>query len=306
MADLSVAIVSYNTRELLKQCLDALFDAAGELTLDVIVVDNGSTDGSQEMLEEHQPAVRLLANAHNIGFAAANNLALNHATAPVVLLLNSDAFITTEAIRQALGLMTDHPQIGIIGTRLLNTDGTIQAEAGAFPTFIDDVMVSVGLDRLVTRRTPAQCRPGPVDWVQGACMFIRMATVREIGGLDERFFMYSEEVDWCRRCWQAGWEVWYLPSAAIVHIGGASSRNDVRRRLALYTSRLGFRRRVSGPIASSGLWVLMLIGLAARIVVRPLAGQITRRQVGHQTVSSDISLLAALLRADPLARWVRS
>jgi GT2 family glycosyltransferase len=118
--------------------------------------------------------------------------------------------------------------------------------------------------------------------------------------------MYSEEVDWCRRFWLAGWEVWYLPDANVVHIGGASSRSDTRRRLALYTSRLGFRRRASGPVSSLLLWLLMLAGLALRVVIRPLAQLAFRRRVGNQTAAADTALIAGLLRVDPLARCAHS
>jgi GT2 family glycosyltransferase len=306
MADLSVAILSYNTRDLLRRCLDTLFEAAGDLELDVIVVDNGSTDGSLEMLASYRPTVTLIANQANVGFAAANNAALDRAIAPVTLLLNSDAFITASDIDNALKCIADNPRIGMVGTRLLNPDGSVQAEAGTFPSFWDDVKTSIGIDQVVTSAKPSTTVPGPVDWVQGACIFVRTAAVQQIGGLDERFFMYSEEVDWCRRCWLAGWEVWYLPDANVVHIGGASSRNDTRRRLALYTSRLGFRRRVSGPVASAALWVLMLSGLAARVIFRPIAQLVSRRRLGNQTALADATLLAALLRVDPFSRWVSS
>ncbi|HEX5167412.1 MAG TPA: glycosyltransferase family 2 protein [Thermomicrobiales bacterium] len=306
MAELSVAIVSYNTRDLLRRCLDSLLAATAGLQVEAIVVDNGSTDGSQAMLAGYSPAVTLIENGANLGFAAANNVALAHATAPATLLLNSDAFVTTADVEQALALLRDHPQIGMVGVRLLNIDGTVQAEAGTFPTFWEDVKTSVGIDQLGRRRRQASAVPGAVDWVQGACMFVRTEAVKNVGGLDERFFMYSEEVDWCRRFWLAGWEVWYLPDANVVHIGGASSRSDTRRRLALYTSRLGFRRRASGPGSSLLLWLLMLAGLAARVVIRPLAQLAFRRRVGNQTAAADTALIAGLLRVDPLARWASS
>jgi GT2 family glycosyltransferase len=306
MADLSVAIVSYNTRDLLRQCLDSLLAATAGLQVEVIVVDNGSTDGSQAMLAGYCPAVTLIENGANLGFAAANNMALAHAAAPVTLLLNSDAFVTTAVVDQALALLRDHPRIGMVGVRLLNQDGTVQAESGTFPTFWEDVRTSLGFDQLGRRRSTVSKLPGAVDWVQGACMFVRTEAVGAVGGLDERFFMYSEEVDWCRRFWLAGWEVWYLPDADVVHIGGASSRSDTRRRLALYTSRLGFRRRASGPSSSLLLWLLMLIGLAARVVIRPVAQIVFRRRMGNQTAATDSELIAGLLRVDPLARCAHS
>lgn len=305
MADLSVVIVSWNTRALLQRCLDVLH-AAANVELEVIVVDNGSTDGSCEMVEQYQPPIRLVRNQENVGFAIANNTGMVLARAPIALLLNSDAFITTSAIDDALALLRAYPRIGVVGTRLLNTDGSVQAEAGRFPTFRDDLLTSLGLEQLIARRPASYPGPVAVDWVQGACMFVRTAAVAGVGGLDARFFMYSEEVDWCRRFWGAGWQVWYLPDADVVHVGSASSRNDTRRRLALYRSRLGFRRRVAGPLASAMLWFLILLGLTARIVARAPVQLLTRQPVGRQTPASDIALLAALLRVDPLARWAVS
>jgi len=306
MYDLSVAIVSYNTRDLLIQCLDTLVAAAADLRFEIIVVDNGSTDGTIAALADYQPAVTLIENGENRGFASANNTALARASAPVTLLLNSDAFMTPGVLAQALTLLNGNPAIGVVGVRLLNPDGSIQAEAGTFPSFWDDLSTSLGFDQFKQRTAFNAGRPEPVDWVHGACLFVRTAAAGTVGGLDERFFMYSEEVDWCRRFWKAGWEVWYIPDADIVHIGSASSRDDTRRRLALYQSRLGFRRRVDGPVASMLLWLLMLVGLAGRAILRPVAQRILRRRLGRQTAASDSALLTALLRVDPLSRWAAS
>jgi GT2 family glycosyltransferase len=306
MADLSVAIVSFNTRLHLQRCLDALETAATGIPLEIIVVDNGSTDGSLELLASRGGNLTVIQNESNQGFAAANNIAITRATAPLVLLLNSDAFITPAVLQQALSLLADNPRIGIVGGRLLNLDGSVQAGPGVFPSFWDDVKDSLGLDQILQRRVLPTESAHPVDWVQGACMFARMNAIRDVGGLDERFFMYSEEVDWCHRFWDCGWEVWYLPYADVVHIGGASSNNDLRRRIALYRSRLGLRRKMGGPAASALLWVLMLGGLSARLVLRPIAQLVRRHPIGSRSAGSDLALLSALLRVDPLARWAVS
>jgi GT2 family glycosyltransferase len=135
-------------------------------------------------------------------------------------------------------------------------------------------------------------------------MFVRIAALDDVGLLDTRFFMYSEEVEWCRRFWERGWQVWYLPEAVVTHIGGASSVGlDLRRRSALYRGRLGLRRRMAGPAASAVLWLSMVLGLAGRVVARAIARMLTRRSFGRQTPRADWELLLAIARMDPLARW---
>ena len=227
------------------------------------------------------------------------------ATAPVILLLNSDAFVTPETLRAGLALMRDQPAAGVAGVQILNPDGSIQAESGRFPSLWGDICTSLGMDQFGqgARRAPESA--APVDWVHGACMFVRRRALESVGGLDPRFFMYSEEVDWCRLFWGVGWEVWYLPEVHVVHIGGASSRsNDLSRRVALYRSRLGLRRRLDGPHASALLWLAMLAGLAVRIVSRPVLEFLLRRKLGRQSPRSDLQLLRAIARMDPLSRFV--
>jgi GT2 family glycosyltransferase len=304
--ELSVIIVSYNTREILARCLRELMIAATGLDVEIIVVDNGSTDGSVERLATW-PNVTLIANHDNVGFAAANNQGLAAARAPFALLLNSDAFIGAATLASGLAILREQPSVGLAGVRLLNVDGTLQAQHGTFPSLWHDIRVSAGLDQLAAAHSFAPVTPGPVDWVQGACMFVRKAAVHDVGPLDTRFFMYSEEVEWCRRFWEHDWQVWYVPTAAVTHIGGASSTGlDLRRRAALYRGRLGLRRRMNGPQASALLWCCMLSSLLARIATRTLARMVTRHDVGRQTPRSDWELLRLIARMDPFASWAVS
>jgi N-acetylglucosaminyl-diphospho-decaprenol L-rhamnosyltransferase len=306
MPDLSIIIVSHNTRALLQHCLDDLLaaGAAAPLDLQTVVVDNASTDGSRELLAARYPAVEVIASATNQGFAAANNLGLAAARAPVALLLNSDAFVTAPVLRRACDLLRDTPLVGLVGVRLVNEDGSLQATWETFPTLATDIGVSLGFDRLLARRPAEPQRTGPADWVQGACIFVRMTAFASVGGFDETFFMYSEEVDWCRRFWARDWQVWYLGEVAVVHLGGASSRNsNLRRRRNLYRSRLGLRRRFSGPAASGLLWGCMLAGLTLRATGRAALRLLARRHVGRHAASDDWALACAVARMDPLARW---
>jgi hypothetical protein len=305
MPQLSVVIASYNTRDLLKECIETLQRAGNGVDLEVIVVDNASTDGSRQYLASLGRRVRLILNDANLGFAAANNAGMRIASAPVILLLNSDAFVTRKTLHAGLAILHDQPQAGLAGVRILNPDGSIQAESGSFPSLWQDICISLGVERFRKPSPGVSKVAAPVDWVHGACMFVRKRALQSVGGLDSRFFMYSEEVDWCRRFWEAGWAVWYLPTVDVVHIGGASSSTkDLSRRVALYRSRLGLRRRLDGPLASMLLWLAMLAGFAARIVTRSVLQALFRRHVGRQSARADWQLLCAIVRMDPLARFV--
>lgn len=306
MPDLSVIIVSHNTRALLARCLASLeaAAAAAALATEIIVVDNASSDGSVELLARHFPRARVLANRANLGFAAANNRGLAEVHAGVALLLNSDAFVTAGALRGALDTLRTTPRAGLVGLRIVNEDGSAQAADGRFPTLWADIRTSAGLDRRPRRDGPAATGVRPTDWVHGACMFVRTAAVRQVGPLDERFFMYSEEVDWCRRFRAAGWEVWYRGDLAVVHLGGASHTDDLRRRAALYRGRLGLRRRLGGPLASLILWCCMIASLGARTLGKAAARTLLRRRLGRQSAAGDWDLARAVMRMDPLARWI--
>jgi GT2 family glycosyltransferase len=302
MPELSVVIVSFNTRDILRRCLQALYDATVGRSVQVIVVDNASTDGTIEMLQSQFPDVVTVANAENTGFAAANNQGIELAEAESLLFLNSDAFVTTEAIRAGLEVLR-RPGVGMAGVDLVNADGSFQATSGRFPTLLSDVARSTGLDRLIPGQRQPLAEPAPADWVQGACMFVRTSAIVDAGPLDVDFFMYSEEVEWCWRFWKAGWEVWQLHGVAVVHLGGASSStNDLSRRAALYRSRLALRRRIGGPVASVVLWGIMIAGLVARIPARGIARLTLRRNVGFQTMSADAQLLWMMLQTNPFSR----
>ncbi len=306
MAELSVVIVSYNTCDLLARCLSELRIAAQHLVLEIIVVDNGSTDGTREFLAG-QLDIQSILNDCNSGFAVANNQGFKLAEAPIILLLNSDAFVTSQTLRRAMRAMQYNPFVGLVGVKILNADGSIQAENGSFPTLWHDIRASIGLNQFERGQKHAPTVSGPVDWVHGACMFARKEAIEAVGGLDERYFMYSEEIDWCHRFWDANWQVWYVPEASAVHVGGSSSRsNDLSRRVALYESRLGLRRHLTGPHSSLLLWLAMLSGLTGRVITRPLLQAVTRREFGNQSATADWQLVRAIARMDPLARKLAS
>jgi len=257
MLDLSILIVSWNTRELLAQCLRSVYGSAGELTLEIVVVDNGSEDGSVEMVRRDFPQVRLVANDENKGFVRANNQALAMCRGRYVLLLNSDTKVLPGSLEKPVQFLDEHPNAGIVGVRLLNPDGSFQASYTPFPTLRQEFLILSGLGRWLIRPafpshgTQADRGAQRIEgYIEGAYMMARSDAVDQIGAMDEHIFMYAEDVDWCYRFHRAGWEVWYLSAAPIVHYGGQSSKQRQGRMEAeLYRSRVYFFRKHYGRAA---------------------------------------------------------
>ncbi len=251
---LSIVIVNWNTCALLAQCLASIYANVSGTDFEVIVVDNASQDDSVTMVKRDFPQVRLIENDENVGFTRANNQAMAVSGGRYILLLNSDAVVLSGASEGLLALAESHPQAGLVGAQLLNPDGTFQASYTDFPTLWREFLILSGLGRLLysphyPSHGPEEGRgPRQVDYVEGACLLVRRQVFQEMGGFDEDFFMYAEEVDWCYRMRQAGWEVWYAPQVRIVHHGGASSRKKrTSAEAQLYRSRVMFFRKHYGP-----------------------------------------------------------
>ena len=240
-ADLSIVIVNWNTRELLRDCLRAVAVTTG-VTCEVIVVDNGSTDGSAAVVATEFPTVHLIANATNRGFAAANNQGLAVARGRYCLLLNSDTRVAPDALAQLVAFMDAHPEAGACGPQLRNADGTLQPSGRAFPTLVQAVMALLPLPDAARRAAagPLERRDynsvAEVDEVSGAALCLRAAALSQVGGLDERFFVFGEDVDLCWRLSKAGWKVYYVPQAVVTHLWGGSRRH-LSERMSLLAQR---------------------------------------------------------------------
>ena len=261
-----VVIVSYNTCELLRRCLQSLI-ATTQRPLRIWVVDNASTDGSPDMVRREFPQVQLVASPRNLGFAAANNIALRailaerrdgraaEAEAPV-LLLNPDTEVCAGAIDGLAAYLASHPAVGVVGVQLLNPDGTQQRSFGTFwfahllRTFLRKHLrgEEAGL-------AGAQRSPRPVDWLVGACLMVSARALRQIGVLDEVFFIYGEEIDWQFRLQQAGYRVALLPWLHVLHHGGQSTQQaKLAMRRQEYRSRYLLLAKHRGP-AARGLYL---------------------------------------------------
>jgi GT2 family glycosyltransferase len=231
--DVSIVIVSFNTRNVLKECLQSIERESEGLEVEVWVVDNNSSDGSPEMIEREFPSTHLIRSQTNLGFGAANNAALTSVRGRYIVLLNSDAFLCKDSLRLAVKHMEEHPKAGLGGARLTGRDGSWQPSARMFPGIMTDAFVYLGLaarfpkSRLFGRfdRTWAdQSVASEVDWVPGAFSIIPAEILSKVGFFDPNFFLYSEEVDLCKRIKAAGYQIWYWPDIVVIHIGGESSR----------------------------------------------------------------------------------
>jgi hypothetical protein len=265
---LSIIIVSWNVRELLRRALTSAYASWGDAPgLEIVVVDNASEDGTVAMLRESFPQVRLIPNPDNRGFPAANNQGLEVARGEFILLLNPDTEVVDDALPRLVAYGRDHPEVGMIGPRLLYPDGSVQSSRRRFPTLLTLFLESTWLQRWAPRKALRRYyfedvsadAQHPVDWITGAAMFTRRAVVDAVGGMDENFFMYSEELDWCRRVKEAGWKALYTPGVTIVHHEGKSSEQVVpARHVYFQSSKVYYARKYHGPLVAEALrlWLL--------------------------------------------------
>jgi N-acetylglucosaminyl-diphospho-decaprenol L-rhamnosyltransferase len=265
LSQLSIIIVSWNVRELLRACLASLPCEA-----EVIVVDNASSDGSAAMVASAFPHVRLLANAENRGFTGGNNDGLKLAGQPFVLFLNPDTVVQGDALDRMLAYLQSHPGVGVAGPQLRYGDGSLQSSRRRFPTLAMALFESTPLAwhwpagrnpwarRYHMDDVPAD-RTREVDWLVGAALLTRQEVLAQVGGFDEGYFMYSEELDWQRRVKRAGWKVAFLPEAVIVHYEGKSSEQaTAARHIRFNASKVRYFRKHRGRMEAEVLRLSLL------------------------------------------------
>jgi len=266
----SAVIVSFNTREDLLRCLGSLLPIPRDLLDEVLVVDNASSDDSVEAVRERYPEVRVIANPQNAGFARANNQGLRETHGELVLFLNSDAELRPGALQALVSALDRRPELGLVGPRTLNSDGTVQVSYGPLLTPLAEWRQRRRV-RAVSRRDPAALRrleaegrrDGSPDWLSGSCLLARREALSAVGGFDEAFFLYEEDVDLCLRLRRAGWEIAYVAAAEVVHhLGRSSAGQPTRAGLEYHRSHLLYYRKHNGPLLT-GLLRLLLGARAA-------------------------------------------
>lgn len=314
--DVSVVIVSYRSRALLGECLDSVRASlvASGLAGEVVVVENGSPDGTAELVREQYPWVRLVVNAENRGFAAAANQGMRLARGRVIVLLNPDTRVVGDALGRLVRFLERHPTVGVAGPRLRFPDGRTQPSRRRFPTLLTGFLESTLVqdywraNRVLARYYVADRSEDElqeVDWLVGACLAIRREALRSVGLLDERFFLYSEEVEWFWRLRRAGWRVVYLPDAEVVHVEGASSEPESAfRQVAFDTAKVQLYRRLHGPLAAELLRAFLLATYLVRLgreSAKWLLGH--KRSLRWRRMVRDWHALRSLLRPAVVRSW---
>ena len=291
--DISIIIVNWNTSGLLKNCLRSIQDYRGNLAVQAIVVDNNSSDDSREMVSRHFPEVTLVNSGGNLGFARGNNLGLAHARAPLVLFLNPDTEIKADALDQMVQFMQNNPPVGAMGCKIRNISGTIQRLGLQwFPSPLTELLKFIAVSDRTYERLPRffPChnpeKSGYVTKLFGACLLVRRPVLEQVGPFDERFFMYCEDVDLCCRISRAGWKLYYLSDAEILHLGGGASSAAAGAFSVLMTceSFSKFMRKYYGKTGSAAYRTVAFLGAQARLLmllILSLAGHLGRR--GPQT-----------------------
>lgn len=289
MIDLSIIIVSWNVAELLAACLDSIYAGLGELQAEVIVVDSGSSDPTVSMIRSKYPQVTLIEHGEN--YTHANNLGLAQATGRHLLLLNPDTEIIGDALARMVAYLDENPAIGIVGPYTRNDDGSYQSTRRRFPTpataFFESTWLQAYapknlLDHFYVNDTPPD-QTMEVDWVQGSALMARRTVYEQIGGLDEGYVMYSEELDWCKRAKDAGWRVVFLAEAQITHYGGRSSEQVVARRQILFQqSKLRYFRKYHGALVAQSLRVFLLLSYLAQLAVEWVKGLLGHKRALRQ------------------------
>ena len=301
--DYSIIIVSYNTREILSKCLKYVLDAVrfaektGDLTAETLVVDNASTDGSVEMVKIRHKTVRLLVQKTNLGFAKANNIGMKESSGKYIFLVNSDAFVEGETLVELINYLKANPNVGIVGPKLINQDGSLQPSGGYLPTPQNVFFWLTGLDhlplisRFLTPVHPTKsdffAKVCKVGWLTGAFLALPREVFIESGGFDENFFMYTEEVEWQKRIADLGFDIVYNPKVVVTHLGGAS---DVNKKNALVREMLGVVYFTQKHYSKSLVFVRhsILMGSLLRFIIFSLLGKQDKAQAYREILTKII------------------
>lgn len=308
--DVSIIIVNWNTRDLLAACLESVvrshnsagkqdlqhIPASGVLSLEVIVVDNASADGSAEMVKMRFPYAILIENAQNEGFARANNLAIRRACGRYILLLNSDAELVPGILSSMVSFLDQNPTVGITSVRVAFPDGHPQFCHGYFPTLRREFLSLFGLHRWDMSLWDRLDQPQQVDWVSGACLMARRVMLDQIGLLDERFFMFAEEVDLCYRADCAGWGVYLVPSPPLLHVNAGSTGKTPSRIMRLYRGKVLYARKHGGPLRSAAIELMIYVSAISKTVAY-LLGALLLPSL-HQQHSLWLQVMQHLLRGE--------
>ena len=314
MCDLSIIIVSWNTLELTRNCLTSIMSGCINLSTEIFVVDNASSDGSPEMVLREFPGVSLLHNDNNLGFAKANNAAIREAAGKYICLINSDVIVLPNCVQTMFAFLEENIEVGIIGPKMITPCGKPGPSCMRMPTLGLCASQAFGLHRFSNRfelhinnyfAESAQ----DVAVLNGWFWMVRTLALESVGLLDERFFMFGEDIDWCSRFWKHQWKVVYLPTASSIHLsGGSSARDPVRFYIQLQQARLQFWKCHYNKLSQCICWFIMTLHQLVRLLVRGFY-YITlpkQRVITLQGLTANIACLISLLGIRFSARVNRS
>lgn len=301
---LSIIIVSWNTASLLENCLASILGNPPTSPFEIWVVDNASSDSSSQMVREKFPQVRLVENHENIGFARANNQAIQQSMGKYTLLLNPDTLVKPVALQALIDFLNEYPEAGAAGARILNPDGSLQIGSHPRPTLSRELWRLFHLDTFFPyAEYPAAkwktSQPQEVDVLIGACLLVRKDVLNHVGFLDEDYFMYSEEVDLCYRIQRAGWRLFWVPQSEVIHFGGQSTQQiPTEMFLNLYQSKIKYFRKNYGWSAAQIYKLILRFAALSRLILTPFAifEHSSRRQKHLTLVNRYLRLILALPR----------
>ena len=301
---LSIIIVNWNTARLLVNCLDTIVANPPASPFESWVVDNASTDESLRIVRDRFPQVHLVENRENVGFARANNQAIQRCTSKYILLLNPDTLVMPGALQNLVDFLDKNPEVGAVGAKILNSDRSLQISSHPRPTLSRELWRLFHLDRLspyaeypLSKWEINQAQE--VDLLMGACLLLRKEVLDQVGFLDEEYFMYSEEIDLCYRIQRAGWRLFWVPQAEVVHFGGQSTQQvPTEMFLNLYHSKIKYFRKNDGWFAAQIYKLILMIAALSRLILTPFTffEQSSRRQRHLMLVDHYRRLVLALPR----------
>ncbi len=288
MSQISVIIVSWNARNYLRDCLTSIREAGGSLVREIIVVDNASSDGSPDMVAAEFPEVKLIPAGANLGFARANNLGIKQASGSFLALVNSDVIVHPGCFEQLTRILESRKEVGLVGPRITGGDGRLQLTCRRLPSFWNLTCRALALDLVLSRwplfsgfemRHWDYGNLAEVEVLSGCFWLARKSAVEQVGGLDERFFFYAEDLDWCKRFHDVGWKVLFVPEATATHFGGGSSSNaPLRYSIEMLRANLVYWNKHHGVPGKFGCYLLALLYHSFRLVPRAIA------RIGHLSV----------------------
>jgi GT2 family glycosyltransferase len=298
VVDMSIVLVCWNNKAYLDPCLESLFKGGLKSSFDVIVVDNGSTDGSQQMLEEKYPDVKLIQNDGNVGLGKASNQGIEATNGRYVLLLNNDTLVNGPALDMLVEFLDALPEAGAVGGKLLNPDGSFQSGYAPFSTLMEEFLIVTHIGEMLWPGYPSHGDSNEIKstgWLSSACLLVRRSAMDQIGVLDENYFIYGDEADLQYRLNKAGWKVFFLPESTIIHFGGRSMDRWKRRKM-VYRGKLLFYKKNYGLFRTVLLRIMFFVMSFLKLLVWCLGFFIpSRNDQAKKELRSNLDVMALCL-----------